>query len=51
VPGRVGLACVAFCLLSSATYAVNDVHDVNEDRRHPSKRHRPVAAGEMRARH
>ena len=50
VPGRVGLACVAFCLLSSAAYAVNDVNDAAEDRRHPRKRHRPVAAGELDAR-
>jgi decaprenyl-phosphate phosphoribosyltransferase len=50
VPGRVGLACVAFCLLSSAVYAVNDVRDAAEDRRHPRKRYRPVAAGELGAR-
>lgn len=50
VPGRVGLAFVAFCLLSSAAYAVNDVHDAAEDRRHPRKRYRPVAAGELDAR-
>ncbi|MBV9472118.1 MAG: UbiA family prenyltransferase, partial [Solirubrobacterales bacterium] len=50
VPVRVGLACVAFCLLASGIYAVNDVHDAPEDRLHPRKRHRPVAAGELRAR-
>jgi decaprenyl-phosphate phosphoribosyltransferase len=42
---RVGLAFVAFCMVSSATYLVNDVGDAEEDRRHPRKRHRPVAAG------
>lgn len=42
---RVGLAFVAFCMVSSATYLVNDVGDADEDRRHPVKRHRPVAAG------
>ncbi|MGI8572507.1 MAG: decaprenyl-phosphate phosphoribosyltransferase [Solirubrobacteraceae bacterium] len=47
VPVRVGLACVAFCLLASGTYAINDVRDVEEDRRHPRKRTRPVAAGEL----
>lgn len=47
VPVRVGLACVAFCLLASGIYAVNDVRDAAEDRLHPSKRHRPVAAGEL----
>jgi decaprenyl-phosphate phosphoribosyltransferase len=47
VPVRVGLACIAFCLVSSAAYAVNDVRDANEDRNNPRKRHRPVAAGEL----
>ena len=53
VPVRVGLACVAFCLLASGIYAINDVRDAPEDRLHPRKRHRPVAAGELdpRARH
>jgi decaprenyl-phosphate phosphoribosyltransferase len=44
---RVTLAFVAFCMLASGIYAINDVHDVAEDRRHPRKRHRPVAAGEL----
>jgi decaprenyl-phosphate phosphoribosyltransferase len=47
VPFRVGLACIAFCLLASGVYAINDVRDVAEDRTHPRKRHRPVAAGEL----
>jgi decaprenyl-phosphate phosphoribosyltransferase len=47
VPVRVGLACVAFCLLASGIYAINDVRDAAEDRRHPRKRFRPVAAGEL----
>ena len=47
VPVRVGLAFVAFCLLASGVYAVNDVRDAAEDRRHPRKRYRPVAAGEL----
>jgi decaprenyl-phosphate phosphoribosyltransferase len=42
---KVGLAFVAFCLVSSATYLVNDVGDAEEDRRHPTKRERPIAAG------
>jgi decaprenyl-phosphate phosphoribosyltransferase len=36
---------VAFCLVSSATYMLNDVVDVEADRMHPVKRHRPVAGG------
>ncbi len=50
VPARVGLAFVAFCLLASGVYAVNDVRDADEDRRHPRKRYRPVAAGELDSR-
>lgn len=47
VPVRVGLAFVAFCLLASGIYAINDVRDAAEDRLHPRKRFRPVAAGEL----
>lgn len=50
VPVRVGLTCLAFCLLASGLYALNDVRDAPEDRLHPRKRHRPVAAGELDAR-
>ena len=46
-PGRVIVACVAFCLLASGIYAINDVSDAEEDRRHPRKRFRPVAAREL----
>jgi decaprenyl-phosphate phosphoribosyltransferase len=47
VPLRVSLACVAFCLLASGVYAINDVIDAREDRLHPRKCRRPVAAGEL----
>ena len=49
-PARVTMACVAFCLLASGIYAINDVRDADEDRRHPRKRFRPVAAGDLDAR-
>ena len=39
------LAFAAFCALSGAVYAANDVLDVEEDRKHPTKRNRPVASG------
>jgi decaprenyl-phosphate phosphoribosyltransferase len=38
-------ALVAFCLISSAIYLLNDCLDVAADRAHPSKRYRPIAAG------
>jgi len=41
------LAFAAFCLASSAIYALNDVLDRNEDARHPRKRLRPVVSGEV----
>jgi 4-hydroxybenzoate polyprenyltransferase len=43
-------AFVAYCAASSAAYLVNDVLDADEDRRHPIKRLRPVASGELAAR-
>lgn len=44
---RTGLAVLAFCMLSGAVYAFNDVRDVETDRAHPSKRHRPIASGAL----
>ena len=37
----------AFCLVSSAVYALNDVADRDADRMHPAKRSRPLARGEI----
>jgi 4-hydroxybenzoate polyprenyltransferase len=41
------LVFAAFCAISSAGYLFNDIHDVDHDRRHPEKRFRPIAAGEL----
>ena len=44
---RALLAFVAFCLASSFIYLVNDLCDLDNDRRHPVKRHRPLASGAL----
>jgi 4-hydroxybenzoate polyprenyltransferase len=41
------LVFVAFCAISSAGYLVNDLRDADLDRRHPDKRHRPIASGAL----
>lgn len=40
-------AFACFCAAASATYLLNDAVDVEADRRHPVKRHRPIAAGSV----
>ncbi len=40
-------AFVAFCLLASSNYIVNDVLDAPADRKHPFKKFRPVASGKL----
>ena len=39
------LTFVLFCCVSSGFYLLNDIADVESDRRHPIKCHRPIAAG------
>ncbi len=39
-----------FCLISSAVYLFNDVADMQADRQHPEKRHRPLASGKLSVR-
>jgi decaprenyl-phosphate phosphoribosyltransferase len=41
------LAFVSFSLVASAVYIFNDYHDVEEDRLHPTKKYRPLAAGSV----
>ncbi len=44
---RVAGMFLAFCLTSSASYVINDYMDMEQDRVHPQKRNRPLAAGEV----
>ncbi|MCP3977930.1 MAG: UbiA prenyltransferase family protein [bacterium] len=41
------LGLIGFCLANSAVYAFNDARDVEQDRRHPRNRTRPVASGRV----
>jgi len=45
--GRVLLAFVLFSLVSGCVYLINDLADIENDRKHPRKRHRPLASGRL----
>jgi decaprenyl-phosphate phosphoribosyltransferase len=40
-------AAVAFCFASSFAYVINDIRDAEADRKHPTKKNRPIASGAM----
>jgi len=39
------LSFISACLVSGANYILNDIHDLERDKRHPSKRFRPLPSG------
>jgi decaprenyl-phosphate phosphoribosyltransferase len=41
------LAALSFCLAAGTVYLLNDLLDVDKDRRHPVKRNRPIARGDV----
>ncbi len=45
--GRTMAGFLILCLLSGAVYLFNDLQDLEGDRQHPRKRHRPLPAGEL----
>lgn len=44
---RATLGFIAFCLVASSVYVLNDLLDLNSDRAHPRKRYRPFASGSV----
>ena len=44
------VAFVLLCLMSGAVYLMNDLADIESDRRHPTKRHRPLPSGRLNPR-
>ena len=45
------IAFIAFSMVASAVYIINDLHDIDEDKDHPIKKHRPLASGIIRKNH
>lgn len=44
---RALIVFVAFCLISSGMYVFNDILDLEEDKRHPDKKNRPLPSGQV----
>jgi 4-hydroxybenzoate polyprenyltransferase len=43
----VAYACLLLCLIAGAVYILNDFVDIESDRQHPKKRHRPLPSGQL----
>lgn len=41
-------ACAIFCFISGAIYLINDVADIDKDKKHPEKSKRPLASGKLK---
>lgn len=48
---NVVIGFVAFSLIASSVYVLNDIQDVDKDRQHPKKRFRPIASGAISVSH